>query len=221
MNEKNELNNIILDRNENNKMNAKKFSLIIACLVLIGIIVILLMSTFNEQKVQNDKIVPLPPKPKIVKEDKELFEDVKTIENQAEETVKKLKEESLKEIKTKEDTNTIKDLQFKEKITIDESIKEKTLIEKEKPKKVKKTNKNLISKKFYIQVGSFSIFNPNSKFLKSINANGFSYKLHKTKINKKQIIKVIIGPFDSKKEAIKNIKKVRGKIEKKAFITYL
>lgn len=69
----------------------------------------------------------------------------------------------------------------------------------------------------YIQIFSVSNFDPKSKELASIEKNGYKYKLYKTKVNDKDITRVLVGPF-SKDEINNELKKVQEKIRKEAFI---
>ena len=71
----------------------------------------------------------------------------------------------------------------------------------------------------YIQVGSFSRLSPSDALLKKIKNNGLSYILHNVEINGKTITKVLVGPFESEKDARKSLNTVRQKIEAGAFLT--
>lgn len=69
----------------------------------------------------------------------------------------------------------------------------------------------------YIQIFSVSNFDPKSRELALIEQNGYKYKLYKTKLNDKDITRVLVGPF-TKDELQNELKKVQEKIKKEAFV---
>lgn len=77
-------------------------------------------------------------------------------------------------------------------------------------------NADKLSAGTYIQIFSVSNFDPKSKELALIEQNGYTYKLYKTKVNDKDITRVLVGPF-SKDEVGEELKKVQDKIRKDAF----
>lgn len=77
-------------------------------------------------------------------------------------------------------------------------------------------NADKLSAGTYIQVFSVSKFDPKSKELALIEQNGFKYKLYKTKVGGKDITRVLVGPF-AKDELNEQLKKVQDKIRKDAF----
>jgi len=115
----------------------------------------------------------------------------------------------------------------------EESKKEKAqkVVAKVKPKKVvKKTTAKKVVKKakttatattgaYYIQVGSFSKYEPNKKFLDSILTQGYKYKYHKVQRSGKTLNKVLVGPFPNESEARAALRTIRSKIEAGAFLT--
>ncbi len=72
---------------------------------------------------------------------------------------------------------------------------------------------------FYVQVGAFLHYDPNSAFLKKIKRSGFGYVIKEYTINGKKIKRVYIGPFASRKEAARYLPKIKKTISKNAFIT--
>ena len=220
MQEKNELNDIILNRGGSTK-NSKKIILAVATLGIILIVVVLLMNTLTSNGTDNLPQAVLPPQPKTttVTQPKEepLFEEVEVIEegndenNDLDEIAQRLKEQSKTEV-----VNTQKD----------EIIKKKIVTKKATPKKsvAKKTHKSVAMKKatssktYYVQVGSFSKYEPNKKFLKSITDKGFTYKYHKVTKNNKTYNKVLVGPFNNEKNARNALRTIRSSIEAGAFL---
>jgi len=228
-NQASELNDIILNQGGKND-NVKKFALLAAVLSVVFIIVIVVMNSMNSNTSNLPQAV-LPPEPKPIQsaEKDPLFEPVPVIaqkdepENKIETITKKLKEQSKEE-------NLVK-----QKVTVDEpvvevesepeQIPEPTIAKAPKPKKlnpVKMPIKSVVLQKAgkgtYIQVGSFTRLNPNKELLKKIEDNGYSSYTHEVMIKGKSVKKLLVGPYNSRKDALKDIEKVRRLIEKQAFI---
>ena len=74
--------------------------------------------------------------------------------------------------------------------------------------------------KFYVQVYAFfkESDRPRQQFLNKITSHGYSYIFHQPTSKKNNLTKVLIGPFKDIKSAKKNLKDVRIKIVRKAFI---
>jgi len=68
---------------------------------------------------------------------------------------------------------------------------------------------------YYVQVGSFSQ-SPSSLFISVIQKNGFHYKI--TSPNAKGIKKLLIGPYQSRGEALQVLPRIKDRIQKQAFI---
>ena len=225
MDEKNELNDIILDKNGGVNKN-KKIILASAVFGVVLIGVVLIMSNISSDGTDN------LPKPVSIDEQKaktiqdsssksssSLFEEVEVIEEEPAYDSKldliaqKLKQESQEEVVEKEVIdNPIP--------SMDTSVKKDTVKHKEVAK-IKKTHnvKKHIAKKYYVQVGSFSKYEPNKKFLKSITDRGFNYKYYKVNVNSQVLNKILIGPFRSEKDARVALKTIRKHIEAGAFLT--
>ena len=207
MEEKNELNDIIL-----NKGNAaggnKKVILAVATLGVILIIVVMLMNTLTSNEQNNlPKPVPLP-KPQSIKPDlkddvtnEPLFEEVEVETDNNPDAqdldaiAQKLKNESLQKPTSKP-------------LTKKKEVKKKEVKKKTTPKKI-------TGKAYYIQVGSFLKYKPNKKFLDSIEDRGYQYRF--LKIN--SLTKVLVGPFANEKEARGALRNIRSNIEAGAFLT--
>ncbi|WP_321778029.1 SPOR domain-containing protein [Sulfurimonas sp.] len=213
MNEKNELNDIILNRGGSSGGN-KKIVLAVATLGVILIIVVMLMSTLTPDAKENlPQPIPLPVQQTKVTPEQEsepLFEEVIIIEEESknsdslDEIAKRLKKESLKETKI---------AKVKTKAPVKKEVK------KIKPKKVIKAPTKEVStvKAYFIQVGSFSKYEPNKKFLDSILSQGYRYKFHKVK----NLTKVLVGPFYTEREARAALRVLRSNIEAGAFLVKL
>ena len=215
MQEKNELNDIILNKGGSTN-NSRKIILAVATLGVILIVVVLLMNTLTSNGTDNLPQAVLPPQPKaqtVVKAQEEpLFEDVEVIEedkqddNNLNKIAQRLKEES----------------QTQETVTQEPKQQPRTkhVVKKATPKKaVKHTKVQATSTKmYYVQVGSFSRYEPNKKFLKSITDKGFNYKYHKVTKNNKVLNKVLVGPFNNEKNARNALRTIRSSIEAGAFL---
>ncbi len=238
MEEKTELNDIILNQG-NSGGGSKKILLAVASLAIILIIIVVIMNSIQSDSNDNLPQPVLPKGPQsvtaqiqdIVEEDP-LFEPVEVIEEPAsndnlDKIAQKLKEDSYKE-------------DIAEEVVI---IDEPAMVPASKPKytpvvtakptpvvkpvvKTKPLNtqkgatyiQNASKGKHYIQVGSFAQYKPNKNFLNKITNGGNSYTFHEVFINGKKLNKVLIGPFNSKDEAKKALPKVRKNIIKGAFI---
>lgn len=216
MEEKNELNDIILNKG-GSAAGSKKIILAVATLGVILIIVVMLMNTLASNGTDNLPQAILPPQPQTdtvtQNEQEPLFEEVEVVQEGKEsgdsldKIAQKLKEESNKEV---------------ENVAVAEVPK--AIAKKTAPKKVitKKTSpKTALTGDYYIQVGSFSKYEPNKKFLDSITKQGYKYKYHKVANNSKTMTKVLVGPFETEKDARKAIISVRTFIEAGAFLIKL
>ncbi len=224
MQEQNELNDIILNKGTSANKN-KKIILAVVTLGVVLIIVVMLMNTLTSNGTDNLPQAVLPPEPssKALTETKSepLFEDVEVVEEDTQEyddldaITQKLKLESEQEIEQK-----------KEKAVVVPVTKPKPVVAKKIPKKVitpVKKQKEVIAKKgsYYVQVGSFSKYAPDKKFLQSITNKGFEYRYHKVIRNSKTMNKVLVGPFSTQQEAKNARRVIRKSIEAGAFLVKL
>jgi len=240
MEEKTELNDIILNQG-NSGSSSKKILLAIASLAIILIIVVVIMNSMQSQNIQNLPQPILPKEPKSVAtqvqdviEEDPLFEPIEVINeptssDNLEKIAQKLKEDSLKEEIVQEEV-VIQETKVQPVVTPKPKPKPKPKAQPKpvvkrpvvaKPTKTPKKPSyiNGVSKgKHYIQVGSFAQYKPNKSFLNKITSGGNSYTFHEVMINGKRLNKVLIGPFDSKAQAKKALPKIRKNIIKGAFI---
>ncbi len=214
MEEKNELNDIILNKGGATNSN-KKIILAVATLGIILIIVVMLMNSLSSNGTDNLPQAALPPEPQMqtaTQNDEEpLFEEVEVVQddtadkdNEAlSQIAQKLKQESLEE----------------EIAVVEPVVQKKKVVQKTAKKIVKKAPKKAIATtgSYYIQVGSFSKYEPNKKFLKSITSLGFHYKYHKVN----NLNKVLVGPFKTSSEAKNARHTLRAKVEPGAFLVKL
>jgi len=231
MNESNELNDIILNKGTAANNN-KKIILAVATLGVILIVVVMLMNSLTSNGTDNLPQTPIPPKAKVTKniQEEALFEEVEVLEESTNNDnlsaiAARLKEESQEQAEKETPKNTpVVQETIKEKVVVQEAIapvavKPKTVVA---PKQATMTTSSSTSEAaYYIQVGSFSKYAPNKKFLKSITDLGYTYKFHKIVKNAKTLNKVLVGPFKTSEKA-KNARRVlRAKVEPGAFLTKL
>ncbi len=227
MDEKNELSDIVLNKGGSSNSN-KKIILAIATLGVVLIVVVMLMNSINSKGTDNLPQAVLPPEPKaqVASEnelDKEpLFEDVPIVEEKAaddtnlDHIAQKLKEESA--VETIEEPVAVATVTPKQT----QAVKKQTSVKKPKVvkkavKKVKHTTSTAPKHAYFVQVGSFSKYTPNKKFLNSITSLGYHYSYHKVN----NINKVLVGPFSSRKEANKAKNVLRKKVVSGAFLVQL
>jgi len=214
MNENNELNDIILNKSGSANSN-KKIILAVATLGVILIIVVMLMNSLSSSGTSNLPQAVLPPQPKTEttaqRTQEPLFEEIEVVEEadttnaNLEEIAQKLKEESVVEEEVIEPVVT----QAAPK-PVAQPVKKVA----PKPAPVVKSSTAVT---YYIQVGSFSKYEPNKKFLNSIKSLGFNYKYHQVNALKK----VLVGPFKTAKEAKDARRVLRAKVEPGAFLVKL
>ena len=226
MQETNELNDIILNKGSGTNNN-KKIVLAIATLGIILIIVVMLMNSLSSNKTQNLPQAVLPPKPNsqtASQEQKEpLFEEVAVVHEDSRDNdnldkiAKKLKEESSAVTEIKEEKPIVKRTVKTAPKTIKKSVQKKVI--KHNKHYVQKKPKTRTKRYYYIQVGSFSRYAPNKKFLKSITDLGYKYRYHKVTKNSKTINKVLVGPFKTRDRANKAKRVLHSKVVAGAFVT--
>ena len=213
MTDKNELSDIVLNKGTSSSSN-KKIILAVATLGVILIIVVMLMNSLSSDSADNLPQAVLPPEPQkqltTQTADEPLFEEVEvmqedeTANSDLDKIAQKLKEESAQEVAMVEE--------IEEPVAVTKP-KKVTKPAKKVTQKAKTITKAVTNGKYYVQVGSFSKYQPNKKFLKSITDLGFNYKFHKVG----NLNKVLVGPFKTQKEANSAKRVLRAKVEPGAF----
>lgn len=101
-----------------------------------------------------------------------------------------------------------------------EASKQKTAAETEKQKSadISQDFATTVPKGYYVQVGSFSRYSPNDKFITAIKEKGYSYQLLKVGSGDTQSTKVLIGPYSSKGDVQEVIGTIKKDIAEGAFI---
>lgn len=230
MNEKNELNDIILNKNSSSIGN-KKVVLSIATLGIILIVVIMLMNSISSRGTDNLPQAVLPPEPAkqapVVAEEP-LFEEVPVIEENSQQKdsldaiAQKLKNESTKEQEHSKSTPSTKQPVSQPQESSKEQPKQaqkQPVAQKQETQKEAKKSTVVPAGLYYVQVGSFQKNQPNQKLLDGISSLGYNYKFHEVVINSKTLSKVLVGPFKDESEARKALLSIKNSVEKNAFLT--
>lgn len=208
--------------NINKNRNPKKlliYSAAIFLIFVIGVIVFAIVQT----KSSNESSEVIPPQ---VKEEP-LFKEI-PIQSPKEENTTKVKPSLNKEkqVSSTLPKQTITPVNKETKIN-NEKKENKIVTEvKEKPKVVKKVIKHpkkSVNGKYYVQVAALMKYKkPNKKFLALLKKYNYHYIIYPVVIRKNnktiKINKLLIGPFKSKKEAEKELIRIRKFITQNAFI---
>ena len=108
------------------------------------------------------------------------------------------------------------------KIEKTEPVKVKKVVEKPKKESIKKVVKTTAKNyPYFIQVAAVTRGEPSKKFLKLIEKNGFHYKIQVVNIKGVKVKRVLIGSFETSKQAKAVLSKIKQKISSSAFIKKL
>jgi DedD protein len=239
MEEKNELNDIILNKGSSSG-GPKKVLLAIATFAILLIIVVVVMNRLNTGGTDNlPQAVPAlepqagtEPEPPVVEDP--LFEPIEVIEETAVEeqpseldkVAQKIKQQTLEE----------EAAAAEQEVIVEEPVVKATEVKPApvavakpqpvaKPKPAAKTKpsagpvKGIAKGSYYIQVGSFAKYEPNKKFLKSISDTGYSYTYDKRVRSGRTITRVLVGPFETERSARNALPTIRKNVEAGAFLT--
>lgn len=231
-----ELDDIVLNNNENNKQKYIVFGFALILLFLITIITIRLI---QEPKTQNnftsDDIIEDLDKKVLQKTTKKINKslDIDKI-IQSEDPIKVKQQDSILDKNKKNSTSDIFGIEKKKTptkpIEVTQLEKPKTeikknIIKKSKPiinKPIQEINLNkLFDKKkivkndkpkgYYIQVGAFTKA-PDKKLINALKKAKYNFLLHKMKIKGRVYTKVLVGSYKNKKSAQKDLDQVRKTI---------
>lgn len=228
-----ELGNIMLDNSNPNQVNNKKkyliLGLILVILFLLTIIIIrLLGNDSKEDSFTSNKTNPI--ETKNLKENSNIEQNFQKIMN--ERIQKNAEKEELNSENKIEDIEVQKEVVKNNKESIIDNNLDQTIkkIEAEiKPKKqeivkevVRKaptqTVKDLVQdipnnqlKGYFVQIGAFSK-KPTNIYLNRIQNANLKYKIHQVNVKGKLLNKVLIGPYSSKANAMRNIENIKNKL---------
>lgn len=237
MEDKQELNDILISESEGKMANSKKILLLGGAGTLLFMIAIFVVYSLNKSDEQPETAATLPPKAmqqntlSPTKADEPLFEQVPIKEEPSadqkfESIVQEIKSKQVEPKKPEPAAPVAKTTKTPAAPAIPkapqtpakETVKTPVVATPEAPK-APATEKTAIPKGTYIQVGAFFKFTPDQKFVDTIKENNYTYYVHEVTSNGKKVNKVLIGPFKDRAEALKAIDTIRAKIAKGAFIT--
>ncbi len=228
-----ELGNIMLDNSSSNQVNNKKkyliLGLILVILFLLTIIIIRLLSNDSkEDSFTSNKMNPI--------ETKNLNEN-----SNIEQNFQKIMNERIQKNTEKEEFNSenkIEEIEVQKEVvennkpalndnnldqtikTIEAEIKPKKqdIVKKVVKKAPKQTVKNLVKdisnnelKGYFVQIGAFSK-KPTNLYLNKIQNANLKYKIHQVDVKGKLLNKVLIGPYSSRANAMRNIESIKKKL---------
>ncbi|MDD3323735.1 MAG: SPOR domain-containing protein [Sulfurospirillaceae bacterium] len=237
MEERNELSDIVLERQDGKSQKARRMLVIAALLIVVFLVALLAMKMVNKPVEKDNSKLILPPEP-VTKEvavakEEQLFKQVPIVEENPkkdsfEDMIKTLKEKEMqKQESEKSPTEDIKKevvepkKVVETKATAEEPVTQPAKKVVEEPKKETpkpKTSTAIKSGSIYVQVGATSKSTPDVKFLDSLKKNGFDVKLQPVEINNQKLTKILVGPYSTEAEANTALAKARASINKNAFI---
>jgi DedD protein len=228
MEEKNELSDIILEKDDNKSMKVKRILIIVALMILVFLVVLVVMKVVNkpDPRTETTKLV-LPPQPTSQqvepKKEDDLFKQVPIVEEENkkesfEEMVKSLKEKEIK--KQTEIEPKIEEVKKKVEKPIKKEVKKAvpTVAPKTVATPVEKSTTTEATNGIYVQVGATSRLTPSKKFLAQLAKNNYEYRLLPIDVNGKKVTKILIGPYTSATEARNALANIKTNINKDAFI---
>ena len=220
-------NDDLLNIGNNNKKDFKKILVYGAGAFLVFVIAIIGVAIYQNSKSKNDENAILPPQVNNQTQNQELFKEV-PIENQEIQTkpqtnrAKEKKSNLTEKLVEEKNTNNFQKPQIETKKDTNVA-KTKKEIKKTEKKTIKNISKKIVKIKYYIQVAALMKYSkPNKKFLKLIEKYGYNYKFYtvyvKRNNEKIKVTKILVGPFNSKAKALKNLQKIKKHITQNAFI---
>ncbi|BBG65399.1 membrane protein [Hydrogenimonas sp.] len=204
----------------------KKILLAAAILLLVLILIILVTKSFVGSDNRASSSVILPPEP-VAKEaappKEPLFEQVPIEEDKSgtgkiDQVIERAKQSASKEsepaVQKPEESRTV---QQEPKQPVESLVKAEP---EPKPAPAPKTAKTKAATGgYYIQVGAFFRYPPDKKFLDSIRRENLNYIIVEGKKSGKPYKKVLVGPYQSRSAAKKDLERVKKRINQNAYIT--
>ena len=230
--------------NKNNPNNMKKIIIYIAIAFLVFVIGVIGFAMIQNSK-NSEKDAIIPPETKTQPKQDNLFKQIpienENDQNQPQQTQPSQPQNIKKEViqnSTKAPSQNESENVAQNKPEIQKEVKpatpskakvskpavKKVIKPKKTQKSIHKARKKVVSQgKYYIQVAALLRYKkPSKKFLQLITKAGFKYKFFvtytKLKGEKVKVTKILAGPFSSRLEAKKALKKVKENITQNAFI---
>ena len=232
MEDKNELSDIVLEKDDNKSMKAKRILIIVALLIVVFLVVLVVMRVVNKptQQTNNTKLI-LPPNPtqKVIEPKKEddLFKQVPIVEEEDkkesfEAMVKSLKAKEIQKqeiIQPKETEEVVEAIKTKVKTkTVTPPKKVKAATKPVKVKPIKQATNELATTGVYVQVGATSRLTPDKKFLAKLASKSYEYRLLPIDVKGTKVTKILIGPYANSTAAKAVLADIKSSINKDAFI---
>ncbi len=205
----------------------KKILLAAAILLLVLILIILVTKSLIEDENRPSSSVILPPEPVTQPSEpakEPLFKQVPIeeengSEKRIEQAIERLKQNAPKEVQhtEKEAPKAAKKYAKPEtpkQVTEKEQTKAAAAVTKEEKPKTSET-----AGKYFIQVGAFFRYPPDKKFLDSIKKENLNYIIVEGTKSGKPYKKVLVGPYQSRSAAKKDLDRVKKRINQNAYIT--
>ena len=223
--ENNELNDIILNRND--KHDARKKMLIgIGTLAIVAIVIVIIMGRMSSSAPSQ---LPHPALPSETAKPVEtaaqpavmpVLPPESDTQQQLEDIAQKVREQSAQQPVPLEQSDVViiddngPELPAHAPAVQPQSVSPAPVASAPAPSSVKQPAGGDV----YIQVGSFSRYQPNKAFLDAIERSGYAYTLHRVVSGGQISNKVLVGPFKDRSDARAHLSDVRRKIESGAFI---
>ena len=245
MEEKNELSDIVLEKEDGSKnLKLKRILVIAAVLVLLFLAVLIIMRALNKPDQSQEARLVLPPEPQSAPtaqtNEERLFQQVPIIEEEGKESfedmVKKLKEKEMQRSSDRQAQVQNPPTQVKEpaptpvkepepapkpqaKPEPKPQVQERTPTPKPtQPAQPEQSGQNIATSGTYIQVASVSRNTPDATYLATLTKKGYDYKLYRTTVNNKDITKILVGPYENNTAAQNALANVRRDLASGAFI---
>jgi DedD protein len=235
MEEKNELDDLILQGAK--PSGVKRMLLAAAILLLVLIIIILVTKSLVEtdQKPQSSIVLPPEPATQPAEPKEPLFEEVPIEEAQpaptpVEKIIRKAKEQErqlaqpVQPVQQEEVAPAKPAKTSRKTVSTPRKKSEPTKQAKAKPAPSKRAAKTTTPStkaskgSYYIQVGAFFKYPPDKKFLRSIEAEGYGYTIIEGVKNGVKYKKVLVGPYPSRKAAKSDLARIKRRINQNAYI---
>ncbi|MBE0494921.1 MAG: SPOR domain-containing protein [Campylobacterales bacterium] len=239
MEDKNELSDIVLDKDTGSKgMKLKRILVIAAVLVLLFLVVLIIMRALNAPTPEQEARLILPPEPQSVPvapnaAEEKLFQQVPIINEEPKESF----EDMVKKLKEKEMNRTAQAPQ--EAPSIEPEPREVTVPLPPQqiatptpqvapvatptppattPKAATSQGDHAATSGIYIQVASVTRTNPDAAYLKSITDKSYAYRLYRTTVGEQTLTKVLVGPYATNEAARTALASVKQNLSPNAFI---
>lgn len=237
MEDKNELSDIVLDKDDGAKgMKLKRILVIAAVLVLLFLVVLIIMRALNKPSPEQEARLILPPEPQSttapsVAEEK-LFQQVPIINEEPKESfedmVKKLKEKELNRTPEAAPKAPLSEPEPQEVAAptpprpvapvAQPTPAPSTPPVQPRTESVAPKGDHLATSGIYIQVASVTRTNPDAAYLKSIQDKSFNYHLYRTTVGEQTLTKVLVGPYATNEAARAALVSVKQDLSPNAFI---